>query len=52
VLMPPLGWKWAGIVWGYALSWLFLEDFTKLAAYRILGMEHSGYLRRGWRKTA
>jgi len=51
VLMPPLGWRWAGIVWGYALSWFILEDFTKLAAYRILGAEHSGYLRRGWRKT-
>ncbi len=35
-LMPPLGWKWAGFVWVYALAWFFLTDPVKLLAYRIL----------------
>jgi len=34
-LMPPLGWKWAGFVWGYALLWALLSDRIKLLAYRI-----------------
>jgi len=33
-LMPPLGWKWAGFVWGYALVWALLSDRVKLLAYR------------------
>ena len=35
-LMPPLGWKWAGFVWGYASIWALLSDRIKLLAYRIL----------------
>jgi H+-transporting ATPase len=35
-LMPPLSWKWAGFVWGYALIWALLSDRIKLLAYRIL----------------
>lgn len=35
-LMPPLGWRWAGFVWGYALVWALLSDRVKLLAYRIL----------------
>lgn len=35
-LMPPLGWRWAGFVWGYALVWALLSDRIKLLAYRIL----------------
>src|SRR5580700_9450334 len=34
-LMPPLGWKWAGFVWGYALVWALVSDWIKLLAYRI-----------------
>jgi H+-transporting ATPase len=34
-LMPPLGWGWAGFVWGYALIWALLSDRVKLVAYRI-----------------
>jgi H+-transporting ATPase len=34
-LMPPLGWKWAGFVWGYALIWALVSDQVKLLAYRI-----------------
>ena len=35
-LMPPLGWGWAGFVWGYALLWFFITDPVKLLAYKIL----------------
>jgi H+-transporting ATPase len=35
LFMTPLGWKWAGFVWGYALLWFFVTDPVKLLAYRI-----------------
>jgi H+-transporting ATPase len=35
VFMTPLGWKYAGIVWGYALAWFLVNDRVKLLAYRI-----------------
>jgi len=35
VFMTPLGWKWAGFVWGYALIWFLINDRIKLLAYRI-----------------
>jgi H+-transporting ATPase len=34
-LMTPLGWSWAGFVWGYALLWFLVSDRIKLLAYRI-----------------
>ena len=36
LFMTPLGWKWAGFVWGYALVWFVINDRVKLLAYRIL----------------
>ncbi|WP_158769765.1 plasma-membrane proton-efflux P-type ATPase [Paraglaciecola sp. L1A13] len=35
VFMTPLGWGWAGFVWGYALLWFLVNDRVKLLAYRI-----------------
>ncbi len=35
LLMPALGWKFAGLVWVYALIWFLIEDNVKLVAYRI-----------------
>jgi H+-transporting ATPase len=35
LFMTPLGWKWAGFVWGYALLWFVVNDRVKLLAYRI-----------------
>jgi H+-transporting ATPase len=35
LFMTPLGWGWAGFVWGYALLWFFVNDRIKLLAYRI-----------------
>jgi H+-transporting ATPase len=36
IFMAPLGWRYAGIVWGYALAWFLLNDRIKLLAYWIL----------------
>ena len=35
LFMKPLGWGWAGFVWGYALLWFLVNDRVKLLAYRI-----------------
>jgi H+-transporting ATPase len=34
LFMTPLGWGWAGFVWGYALLWFLVNDRVKLLAYR------------------
>jgi H+-transporting ATPase len=36
VFMTPLGWKYAGIVWVYAIGCALLTDPIKLLAYRVL----------------
>ena len=36
LFMSPLGWKWAGFVWGYALIWFVINDRIKLITYKIL----------------
>jgi H+-transporting ATPase len=33
--MTPLGWKWAGFVWIYAIVWFLLNDQVKWLAYQI-----------------
>jgi len=35
LFMTPIGWGWAGFVWGYALLWFLVNDNVKLLAYRI-----------------
>ena len=40
ILMPSLGWSYAGLVWGYALVWFIIEDQVKIAAYRIFAQPH------------
>ena len=35
LFMTPLGWRWAGFVWGYAVVWFLINDRVKLLAYRI-----------------
>ena len=37
LFMTPLGWRWAGFVWAYALVWFLVNDRVKLLAYRIFG---------------
>jgi H+-transporting ATPase len=36
VFMAPLGWRFAGMVWGYALVWFLINDRLKLMTYWIL----------------
>ncbi len=36
LFMTPIGWTWAGFVWGYALLWFLVSDRIKLLAYRVL----------------
>jgi H+-transporting ATPase len=36
VFMTPLGWRWALVVWAYAIAWFLVSDRVKLAAYRII----------------
>jgi H+-transporting ATPase len=52
LLMTPLGWTYAGIVWGYCLAVFFLQDLVKLAARKIFHEEHGGYFGRHVRKEA
>ncbi len=35
IFMTPIGWGWAGFVWGYALIWFLVNDRVKLLAYKI-----------------
>ena len=42
LLMTPLGWGWAGLVWGYAIAWALVNDRVKLAAYWVLDRTEKG----------
>ncbi len=39
VFLSPIGWKYALIVWLYALAWFVINDFFKTWTYRILQRE-------------
>jgi H+-transporting ATPase len=41
VFMAPLGWRFAGMVWGYALVWFLINDRLKLMTYWILDRSKS-----------
>ena len=43
LFMSPIGWKWAGVVWVYALAWFLVNDRLKLAAYRLFDRQPSGW---------
>jgi H+-transporting ATPase len=49
--MVPIGWKWSGLIWGYALAWFLVNDRVKLAAYRICDWRLPGLLNQKPRKT-
>jgi H+-transporting ATPase len=36
VLMTPIGWGWALLVWGYALAWFLVNDQITVVASKIL----------------
>ncbi|MFA7232069.1 MAG: hypothetical protein WC071_12430, partial [Victivallaceae bacterium] len=35
-LVPPLPWALIGVVWGYNLIWMFIQDIAKMITYRLL----------------
>jgi H+-transporting ATPase len=46
VLMAPIGWGTAILVWGYSLVWFFVNDAVKLLTYRVADPEQAILLRR------
>jgi H+-transporting ATPase len=42
LVMTPLGWGWAALVWGYALIWFLVEDRLKLATHAVLRRRPTG----------
>ena len=50
-LVTPLGWKYAGIVWGYAFVWFLLTDPVKLLAYKVLDTVKANSARKPEAKT-
>ncbi len=46
VFMAPIGWKLAGLVWGYSLFWFLVEDQLKPLGYRLFDPESTGLLGR------
>jgi H+-transporting ATPase len=46
LLMTPLGWRLAGIVWGYSAGMFLIQDRVKLLGYRVFSREHSGLFGR------
>jgi len=47
ILVEPIPWSYIGLVWGYCLVWVFIEDQAKLHVYRHLGLSgkhHSSFL--------
>jgi H+-transporting ATPase len=48
-LVEPIPWSYVGLVWGYCLVWVFVEDWAKLHVYRHLaltGKRHAAFLNR------
>jgi len=48
-LVTRISWTLIGLVWGYAIAWVFTEDWAKLAVYRHLGQtgrHHQRFLTR------
>jgi H+-transporting ATPase len=46
-LVAPIPWSYVGLVWGYCLIWIFIEDWFKLHIYRHLALtrkEHKEFL--------
>jgi H+-transporting ATPase len=48
VLMAPIGWGTALLIWGYSLAWFLINDAMKLLVYRVMDPERTLLLQR-WR---
>ncbi|MGE0712193.1 MAG: plasma-membrane proton-efflux P-type ATPase [Planctomycetota bacterium] len=47
LLMPAIGWGWAGWIVGYSLLWFVINDYLKVWTYRLLGREPAPAAARG-----
>ena len=48
-LVTPISWGAIGLIWGYSVTWAFLEDWAKLMVYRHFDLEtrrHQRFLGR------
>ncbi len=50
-LVTPLGWKYAGLVWGYAFAWFLVTDPLKLLADKVLDTVKADSARKPEAKT-
>jgi H+-transporting ATPase len=50
--VTPIGWKWALVVWGYAIAWLLVNSTVKTMVNRLLGFENKPEARHLARVTA
>ncbi|MGH8094438.1 MAG: plasma-membrane proton-efflux P-type ATPase [Chthoniobacterales bacterium] len=50
LLMAPISWHWALLIWGYALVWFVVNDWIKLGAYRIFDAHRGGLITHFWNK--
>jgi H+-transporting ATPase len=50
LLMAPIGWHWALLIWGYALGWFFVNDRIKLVAYGFFDPQKGGWMTHFWQK--
>jgi len=46
LFMTPIGWYWALVVWGYALTLFLINDRVKIGAQRIFDSQQFGLLTR------
>jgi H+-transporting ATPase len=48
-LITPIGWPLIGLVWAYAIAWMLIADWAKLAVYQDLShtsRHHQRFLTR------
>ncbi|MEZ4307489.1 MAG: plasma-membrane proton-efflux P-type ATPase [Polyangiaceae bacterium] len=50
-LVVPIGWKWAGLVWVYALVWMGISSAAKIATLRLLALGTAAHRRHLTRVT-
>jgi H+-transporting ATPase len=46
-LVAPIPWSYIGLIWGYCLVWMFIEDWAKLQLYchlELSGKRHRSFL--------
>lgn len=44
LFMTPIGWRWAALVWGYAVAWFLVNDWIEIWALHIFDPKKPGFL--------